>query len=88
MNEVYNFDAFGRHVDVFLLEPEEVIPLHQHAYRQIVFLAKGEIDADVGLGPRRYAAPARFILDPQAIHGFRAITDAVLVNVIDGEVGC
>lgn len=86
--EVSNFNAFGTHIDVFVLRPEEVIPLHRHAYRQVVFLAKGEIDADVGLGPRRYSAPTKFVFDIDTLHGFRAITETVLVSVGEGEVEC
>lgn len=78
--EVYNFDAFGAHIDVFLLKAGEEIPKHQHSYPQVMFLAKGTVTVRIGPVIRDHTAPTKFVLDSNAQHGVFAVTDAVVVN--------
>lgn len=78
--EVHNFDAYEVHVDVFLLKEGEQIKQHQHEYPHVMFIAKGEVDVDIGGEVKRHVAPIEIQLVAGVSHGATAITDAVVVN--------
>lgn len=78
--EVYNFNAFGTHTDVFLLKAGERIKQHRHDYPHSIFIGNGSVKVFIGTMETILNKGDQLMAPYGILHEIEAITDAVVIN--------